>query len=315
MSRFDALFPNATYQHQVQQLCLHTMLVLFRLCPALLLAVQPTIVRIITAPISSMAQHTLVLHLCWLSGEYASAVSTLATAATPTSSTSSSSSSSSSGGGGSGGGGGTKVDTSSSSNTGVAGRGAADGSVAPGQQRPGAAAESLFEAVELLLFESIATAKLGMNSSMGGMSGSAAAAVGAPSARSRLLSAAVGAIAKLAAAETDLRTRARVGLSKVVRSRTHLHPSVCDQAADLLSLLHHPLLAVLLLSSTPSLPTPTSAFPSSPLSSSSSLLASASGSAVERTVEAHRAVALPLYLLSSQSGPPVHDFSVSSNLF
>ncbi|CAI5993843.1 unnamed protein product [Closterium sp. NIES-65] len=166
--------------------------------------------------------------------------------------------------------GGGKFDSSSSSGgvggggTAVAGRNAGDGGVgqgqaqAQGQQRPGAAAESLFEAVELLLFESIATAKLGADSSMGGMSGGAAAAVLAPSARSRLLSAAVGAIAKLAAAETDLRTRARVCLSKVVRSRTHLHPSV----------------------------------------------SSASGSAVERTVEAHRAVALPLYLLSSQSGPP-----------
>ncbi|CAI5481850.1 unnamed protein product [Closterium sp. Yama58-4] len=58
MTRFDALYPSATYQHQVQQLCLHTMLVLFRLCPALLLAVQPTIVRVITAPITSMAQVT-----------------------------------------------------------------------------------------------------------------------------------------------------------------------------------------------------------------------------------------------------------------
>ncbi|KMZ63989.1 hypothetical protein ZOSMA_38G00980 [Zostera marina] len=152
------------------------------------------------------------------------------------------------------------------------------------------AARELFESLELLLYENLATSRLGMESHIDSND-----AVSRKSLQVRLLCFVVTAIAKLATFHRELLPRARVSLSKVARSRKS-DRRVWSRACDYLGLMNEPALCQTILGPTDD-PNMTSAGMVNWHNRGSKMIAH-----------------IPFYILNEQEGPPFHDFSFSDIL-
>ncbi|KAG0555279.1 hypothetical protein KC19_12G158000 [Ceratodon purpureus] len=150
------------------------------------------------------------------------------------------------------------------------------------------AARELFETLELLLYENLASSRMKGNSKRKDDSDFMGAAVS----QSRLLCSVVTAIAKLATCHRELSPRARVCLSKVARSQQVLDRSVWRRAHDFLGLMHEPAMCSSILG-------PPTGYPNRPGS-------------VQWSEGGTKAVAsIPFYILGEKEGPPFHDFTLS----
>lgn len=150
------------------------------------------------------------------------------------------------------------------------------------------AARELFETLELLLYENLASSRMKGNAQRKGDSDFMGAAVS----QSRLLCSVVTAIAKLATCHRELSPRARVCLSKVARSQQVLDRSVWRRAHDFLGLMHEPAMCSSVLG-------PPAGYPNRPGS-------------VQWSEGGTKAVAsIPFYILGEKEGPPFHDFTLS----
>lgn len=152
-------------------------------------------------------------------------------------------------------------------------------------------ARELFESLELLLYENLATSRLGLNQESAVDSNAAAFR---KSSQARLLCFVVTAIAKLATCHNELLPRARVSLAKVARSRNS-DRRVWRRACDYLGLMNEPAICQSVLG--PS---------SGPVQGPGTVNWSEGGS----KMIAH----IPFYILNEQEGPPFHDFSFSDVL-
>ncbi|KAJ4816038.1 AP-5 complex subunit zeta-1 [Rhynchospora pubera] len=147
-------------------------------------------------------------------------------------------------------------------------------------------ARVLFESLELLLYENLATSRLGLNQESaidpkGNSSGK--------SSQARLLCFVVTAIAKLATCHNELLPRARVSLAKVARSKV-VDRRVWQRACDYLGLMDEPALCMSVLGP----PTGEACGPGI-----------VDWSKGDSKMVAH----IPFYLLAEQEGIPYHDFS------
>ncbi|ONM13455.1 hypothetical protein ZEAMMB73_Zm00001d002235 [Zea mays] len=104
-------------------------------------------------------------------------------------------------------------------------------------------ARELFENLELLLYENLATSRLGLSQEPGSDSMGASSR---KSSQARLLCFVVTAIAKLATCHSELLPRARVSLGKVARSRTS-DRRVWQRACDYLGLMNEPAICLSVL--------------------------------------------------------------------
>ncbi|KAM3370408.1 hypothetical protein ACQJBY_017993 [Aegilops geniculata] len=104
-------------------------------------------------------------------------------------------------------------------------------------------ARELFENLELLLYENLATSRLGLSQDPGFDSMGASSR---KSSQARLLCFVVTAIAKLATCHNELLPRARVSLAKVARSRTS-DRRVWQRACDYLGLMNEPAICLSVL--------------------------------------------------------------------
>ncbi|KAG0599549.1 hypothetical protein M758_12G160700 [Ceratodon purpureus] len=143
------------------------------------------------------------------------------------------------------------------------------------------AARELFETLELLLYENLASSRMKGNSKRKDDSDFMGAAVS----QSRLLCSVVTAIAKLATCHRELSPRARVCLSKVARSQQVLDRSVWRRAHDFLGLMHEPAMCSSILG-------PPTGYPNRPGS-------------VQWSEGGTKAVAsIPFYILGEKEGNP-----------
>ncbi|KAK3141445.1 hypothetical protein QOZ80_4BG0334040 [Eleusine coracana subsp. coracana] len=152
-------------------------------------------------------------------------------------------------------------------------------------------ARELFENLELLLYENLATSRLGLSQEPGFDS------MGASSRKSsqvRFLCFVVTAIAKLATCHSELLPRAHVSLSKVARTRTS-DRRVWQRACDYLGLMEEPAICLSVLG-------PSTAQGNGP------------GIVNWREGETKMVAHVPFYLLAEQKGPPFHDFSFADLL-
>ncbi|KAJ1272893.1 hypothetical protein BS78_06G237800 [Paspalum vaginatum] len=152
-------------------------------------------------------------------------------------------------------------------------------------------ARELFENLELLLYENLATSRLGLSQEPGFDSMGASSR---KSSQARLLCFVVTAIAKLATAHSELLPRARVSLAKVARSRTS-DRRVWQRACDYLGLLNEPAICLSVLG------------PSTAQGNGPGIVDWSEGGT---KMVAH----IPFYLLAEQKGPPFHDFSFADLL-
>lgn len=149
------------------------------------------------------------------------------------------------------------------------------------------AARELFETLELLLYENLASSRMKGNAKRKDED-----FMGAAVSQSRLLCSVVTAIAKLATCHRELSPRARVCLSKVARSQQVLDRSVWRRAHDFLGLMHEPAMCSSILG-------PPTGYPNRPGS-------------VQWSEGGTKAVAsIPFYILGEKEGPPFHDFTLS----
>ncbi|XP_072151322.1 uncharacterized protein [Setaria viridis] len=152
-------------------------------------------------------------------------------------------------------------------------------------------ARELFENLELLLYENLATSRLGLSQepvfdSMG--------AASRKSSQARLLCFVVTAIAKLATCHSELLPRARVSLAKVLSTRTS-DRRVWQCACDYLGLMNEPAICLSVLG------------PSTAQGNGPGIVDWSEGGT---KMVAH----VPFYLLAEQKGPPFHDFSFADLL-
>lgn len=152
-------------------------------------------------------------------------------------------------------------------------------------------ARELYESLELLLYENLATSRLGLSQEPGFDSMSAASR---KSSQARLLCFVVTAIAKLATCHNEFLPRARVLLAKVARSRT-LDRRVWQRACDYLGLMNEPAICLSVLG------------PSTAQENGPGIVNWSEGGT---KMVAH----IPFYLLAEQKGPPSHDFSFADLL-
>lgn len=152
-------------------------------------------------------------------------------------------------------------------------------------------ARELFENLELLLYENLATSRLGLSQEPGFDSMGASSR---KSSQARLLCFVVTAIAKLATCHSELLPRARVSLAKVARSRTS-DRRVWQRACDYLGLMNEPAICLSVLG------------PSTAQGNGPGIVDWSEGGT---KMVAH----IPFYLLAGQKGPPFHDFSFADLL-
>ncbi|KAM3389990.1 hypothetical protein ACQJBY_011880 [Aegilops geniculata] len=152
-------------------------------------------------------------------------------------------------------------------------------------------ARELFENLELLLYENLATSRLGLSQDPGFDSMGASSR---KSSQARLLCFVVTAIAKLATCHNELLPRARVSLAKVARSRTS-DRRVWQRACDYLGLMNEPAICLSVLG------------PSTAQGNGPGIVNWSEGGT---KMVAH----IPFYLLAEQKGPPSHDFSYADLL-
>ncbi|XP_047062146.1 uncharacterized protein LOC124669604 isoform X3 [Lolium rigidum] len=152
-------------------------------------------------------------------------------------------------------------------------------------------AREIFENLELLLYENLATSRLGLSQEPGFDS---MGATSRKSSQARLLCFVVTAIAKLATCHNELLPRARVSLAKVARSRT-LDRRVWQRACDYLGLMNEPAICLSVLG------------PSTAQENGPGIVNWSEGGT---KMVAH----IPFYLLAEQKGPPSHDFSYADLL-
>ncbi|KAG2568975.1 hypothetical protein PVAP13_7NG364800 [Panicum virgatum] len=152
-------------------------------------------------------------------------------------------------------------------------------------------ARELFENLELLLYENLATSRLGLSQEPGFDSMGASSR---KSSQARLLCFVVTAIAKLATCHSELLPRARVSLAKVARSRTS-DRRVWQRACDYLGLMNEPAICLSVLGSS---------------------TAQGNGPGIVNWCEGGTKMVahVPFYLLAEQKGPPFHDFSFADLL-
>lgn len=152
-------------------------------------------------------------------------------------------------------------------------------------------ARELFENLELLLYENLATSRLGLSQEPGSDSMGASSR---KSSQARLLCFVVTAIAKLATCHSELLPRARVSLGKVARSRTS-DRRVWQRACDYLGLMNEPAICLSVLG------------PSTAQGNGPGIVNWSEGGT---KMVAH----VPFYLLAQQKGPPSHNFSFADLL-
>ncbi|XP_066343925.1 uncharacterized protein [Miscanthus floridulus] len=152
-------------------------------------------------------------------------------------------------------------------------------------------ARELFENLELLLYENLATSRVVLNQEPGSDSMGASSR---KSSQARLLCFVVTAIAKLATCHSELLPRARVSLGKVARSPTS-DRRVCQRACDYLGLMNEPAICLSVLG------------PSTAQGNGPGIVNWSEGGT---KMVAH----VPFYLLAEQKGPPFHDFSFTDLL-
>lgn len=155
------------------------------------------------------------------------------------------------------------------------------------------AARELFESLELLLYENLASSRVGL----GDVALGSGTASFRKSSQSRLLCFVVTAIAKLATHHPELLPRARVALGKVARSRIS-DARVWRRARDYLGLMNEPAICSSVLG------------PSRPSNGCMQKPGTLNWSEGGKKMIAH----IPFYILSEQEGPPFHDFSFSDIL-
>ncbi|CAN6250231.1 unnamed protein product [Urochloa humidicola] len=152
-------------------------------------------------------------------------------------------------------------------------------------------ARELFENMELLLYENLATSRLGLSQEPGfDLMGTSSR----KSSQARLLCFVVTAIAKLATCHSELLPRARVSLAKVARTRT-TDRRVWQRASDYLGLMNEPAICLSVLG------------PSTAQGNGPGIVDWSEGGT---KMVAH----VPFYLLAEQNGPPFHDFSFADLL-
>ncbi|KAL6189013.1 hypothetical protein ACLB2K_040403 [Fragaria x ananassa] len=156
------------------------------------------------------------------------------------------------------------------------------------------AARELFESLELLLYESLSSSRVGLRQESALSSDNLTSR---KSSQSRLLCFVITAIAKLATNHRELLPRARFSLSKVVRSRIS-DVRVWRRACDYLGLINEPPIASSVLG------------PSRPSHGQMQKPGSVKWSEGATKMIAH----IPFYILGEQEGPPFHDFFFSDVL-
>ncbi|XP_065862282.1 uncharacterized protein [Euphorbia lathyris] len=153
------------------------------------------------------------------------------------------------------------------------------------------AARELFENLELLLYENLASSRLGLRETTMNPDGSNSGKSSQP----RLLCFVVTAITKLATYHRELLPRARVSLGKVARSRIS-DARVWRRARDYLGLLSEPAICLSIFG------------PSKPGVSQHP------GTVNWKEGGSKMIAHIPFYILGGQEGPPFHDFSFSDVL-
>ncbi|KAL6185327.1 hypothetical protein ACLB2K_041461 [Fragaria x ananassa] len=156
------------------------------------------------------------------------------------------------------------------------------------------AARELFESLELLLYESLSSSRVGLQQESALSSDNLTSR---KSSQSRLLCFVITAIAKLATNHRELLPRARFSLSKVVRSRIS-DVRVWRRACDYLGLINEPAIASSVLG------------PSRPPHGQMQKPGSVKWSEGTTKMIAH----IPFYILGEQEGPPFHNFFFSDVL-
>ncbi|CAD6342832.1 unnamed protein product [Miscanthus lutarioriparius] len=152
-------------------------------------------------------------------------------------------------------------------------------------------ARELFENLELLLYENLATSRVVLNQEPGSDSMGASSR---KSSQARLLCFVVTAIAKLATCHSELLPRAHVSLGKVARSPTS-DRRVYQRACDYLGLMNEPAICLSVLG------------PSTAQGNGPGIVNWSEGGT---KMVSH----VPFYLLAEQKGPPFHDFSFTDLL-
>ncbi|XP_008244381.1 PREDICTED: AP-5 complex subunit zeta-1 [Prunus mume] len=155
-------------------------------------------------------------------------------------------------------------------------------------------ARELFEGLELLLYENLASSRLGLGQESVFSSDSQTSR---KSSQSRLLCFVVTAIAKLATNHRELLPRARVSLGKVARSRIS-DVRVWRRARDYLGLMTEPAISLSVMG------------PSRPSHGQMQNPGTVKWSDGATKMIAH----VPFYILGGQEGPPFHDFLFSDTL-
>ncbi|PRQ37148.1 putative AP-5 complex subunit zeta-1 protein [Rosa chinensis] len=156
------------------------------------------------------------------------------------------------------------------------------------------AARELFESLELLLYESISSSRVGLRQESALSSDNQTSR---KSSQSRLLCFVITAIAKLATNHRELLPRARFSLSKVVRSRIS-DVRVWRRACDYLGLINEPAISSSVLG------------PSRPSHGQMQKPGTVKWSEGATKMIAH----VPFYILGEQEGPPFHEFFFSDIL-
>ncbi|XP_050372897.1 uncharacterized protein LOC126790620 [Argentina anserina] len=156
------------------------------------------------------------------------------------------------------------------------------------------AARELFESLELLLYESLSSSRVGLRQDSALNSDDQTSR---KSSQSRLLCFVITAIAKLATNHRELLPRARFSLSKVVRSRIS-DVRVWRRASDFLGLINEPAISSSVLG------------PSRPSHGQMQKPGTVKWSDGATKMIAH----VPFYILGEQEGPPFHDFFFSDIL-
>ncbi|KAK9931443.1 hypothetical protein M0R45_018718 [Rubus argutus] len=156
------------------------------------------------------------------------------------------------------------------------------------------AARELFESLELLLYESLSSSRVGLRQESALSSNNQTSR---KSSQSRLLCFVITAIAKLATNHRELLPRARFSLSKVVRSRIS-DVRVWRRACDYLGLINEPAISSSVLG------------PSRPSHGQMQNPGTVKWSDGATKMIAH----VPFYILGEQQGPPFHEFFFSDIL-
>ncbi|CAM6089955.1 unnamed protein product [Calypogeia fissa] len=156
------------------------------------------------------------------------------------------------------------------------------------------AARQLFESLELVLYENLASSRASRGSVGAERLKMPGTLVPGSPAQARLLCFVVTAIAKIASYHRELSPRARVCLAKVARSHQVVDKAVWKRARDYLGLMQEPAICQSILGSSVGYKHPTN---------------------VQWSEGRTKAVAnIPFYLLGEKEGPPFHDFRLSDIL-